>query len=293
MSVFILGAGKVGRALAAALKKNGVPVTLRAARKGVPRLPIDASIVILALRERQLQSVASDLAASGVVARNAVVVHNAGSLDAEILAPLRPVCAGVAQMHPMISFASTTKFPTLLRGHCHVKGDPIAEKRVRALAKKIGMTPRTFAKLDTVGYHAAAGLVANGAAALAAIGLELLAVSGVPRADGPKMLGPLLRSVAENVESLGFPDALTGPVRRGDAAGIEKQIGVLGQKLPDALLIYLASGLAQLPIAKRIGDATAAQLDAVRGVLEAGMRQNVAQPRSRPQRDLHRRRSGS
>ena len=47
-----------------------------------------------------------------------------------------------------------------------------------------------------------------------AIGAELLAVSGVPRADAPKMLGPLLRSVAENVEALGFPDALTGPVRR-------------------------------------------------------------------------------
>ncbi|MBX3230295.1 MAG: DUF2520 domain-containing protein [Labilithrix sp.] len=293
LKVFILGAGKVGRALAAALKKSGTPVTLRAARQGVPSRPIDASIVVLALRERQLHTFAADLAASGVVARSAVVVHNAGSLDAEILAPLRASCAGVAQMHPMISFASTTKFPTLARGHCHVKGDAVAEKRARALAKKLGMTPRTFAKLDTVGYHAAAGLVANGAAALAAIGLELLAVSGVPRADAPKMLGPLLRSVAENVESLGFPDALTGPVRRGDAAGIEKQVGVLSEKLPDALPIYLASGLAQLPIAARIGDATKEQIDAVGDVLRAGMRRHVPKSGLRPERDLHRRRSRS
>ena len=79
--------------------------------------------------------------------------------------------------------------------------------------------PATFARLprlDEVGYHAAAGLVANGAAALAAVGVELLVVSGVPRKEAPKMLGPLLRSVAENVEALGFPDALTGPIRRGD-----------------------------------------------------------------------------
>jgi len=135
---------------------------------------------VLALRDRQLGIVAADLAASGVVSRKAVVVHNAGSLPAEVLAPLRGVCAGIAQMHPMISFASRKFFPTLARGHVHAKGDKAAETKARALAKKIGMTPRTFAKLDTVAYHAAAGLVANGPAALAAIGEALLGVAGVP-----------------------------------------------------------------------------------------------------------------
>lgn len=281
VKVFILGAGKVGRALAAALRKRKVPVTLRPARKGVPTTPIDADILVLALRDRQLGPVAGDLTASGVVKRSAVVVHNAGSLPAEAIADLRSVCSGVAQMHPMISFGSLRFFPTLDRGHCHVKGDPIAEKRARALAKKLGMTPRTFAKLDTVGYHAAAGLVANGAAALAAIGAELLVKSGVPRRDAPKMLGPLLRSVAENVEALAFPDALTGPVRRGDAAAIERQIELLGRIIPEALPLYVASGLAQLPLAARIGDAPKDQIEAVRAVLEAGMRGKRAARRRR------------
>jgi predicted short-subunit dehydrogenase-like oxidoreductase (DUF2520 family) len=270
MKVFILGAGKVGRALAAALRETGRgrdSVTLRPARKGVPTTRIDADIIVLALRDRQLGPVAADLAATGVVPRRAVVVHNAGALPAEALSPLRAVCAGVAQMHPMIAFASKTSFPTLAGGHCHVKGDPAAEKRARALAKHLGMTPRTFAKLDTVGYHAAAGLVANGAAALAAIGEELLVVSGVPRKDAPKMLGPLLRSVAENVEALGFPDALTGPVRRGDAAAIERQIELLGARVPAALPLYVASAVAQLPIARTIGDAPKASFDAVEKVL--------------------------
>ncbi len=276
MKVFILGAGKVGRALAAALRKKGETVTLRPARQGVPARPIDARLIILALRDRQLGAFAADLAASGVVSRKAVVVHNAGSLPAEALDGLRASCAGVAQMHPMIAFASTTRFPTLARGHVHVKGDPEAEKLARSLAKKLGMTPRTFERLDTVGYHAAAGLVANGAAALAAIGVELLAVSGVPRADAPKMLGPLLRSVAENVEALGFPEALTGPVRRGDAGAIAKQVTLLEERLPQALLLYLASGIAQLPIARAIGDAPPAQIDEVGAVLTKAMRRTVA-----------------
>ncbi|MDF2695645.1 MAG: Ketopantoate reductase PanG [Labilithrix sp.] len=279
MKVFILGAGKVGRALAAALTKQKIPVTLRPARKGVPTTRIDASLIILALRDRQLGPVAADLATSGVVPRSAVVVHNAGSLPAEALEALRGVCAGIAQMHPMISFASTKKFPTLTRGHVHVKGEPVAEKRARTIAKAIGMTPRTFAKLDTVGYHAAAGLVANGAAALAAIGVELLVVSGVPRADAPKMLGPLLRSVAENVETLGFPDALTGPVRRGDAGAIERQIGLLRERLPDALPLFITSGLAQLPIAAKLKDAPEAQLEEVGEVLRRALRTVSSAPK--------------
>jgi predicted short-subunit dehydrogenase-like oxidoreductase (DUF2520 family) len=265
----------VGRALAAALRRTGTPVALRPARKGVPTTRIDANIIILALRDRQLLPVAADLASSGVVPRNAVVVHNAGSLPADALEPLRGVCAGIAQMHPMISFASPRFFPTLAHGHVHVKGEPKAEAKARSLAKKLGMTPRTFARLDTVGYHAAAGLVANGAAALAAMGVELLAASGVPRADAPKMLGPLLRSVAENVEALGFPDALTGPVRRGDAGAIERQLALLAGRLPEALPLFIASGLAQIPLAKKLGDAPKQQVEEVAAVLEQALRRSA------------------
>ncbi len=166
-------------------------------------------------------------------------------------------------MHPMISFASRTFFPTLDRGNCHIRGDEAAETRARTLAKHLKMTARTFTKLDPVGYHAAAGLVANGAAALAALGAELLVKSGVPRAEAPKLLGPLLRSVAENVEALGFPEALTGPIRRGDAASITKQIGILEARLPEALPLFLAAGRAQIPLARQIGDAPDEAFEAV------------------------------
>jgi predicted short-subunit dehydrogenase-like oxidoreductase (DUF2520 family) len=284
MKVFIFGAGKVGRALAAALRnKKAARVTLCPARNGVPTRPIDADVIILALRDRQLGPVAADLATSGVVPRKAIVAHNAGALPAEALEALRGVCAGIAQMHPMIAFGSLSFFPSLARGHVHIKGDAAAEARLRTLVKKLGMTARTFKRLDTIGYHAAAGLVANGAAALAAIGADLLAASGVPREDAPKILGPLLRSVAENVEALGFPDALTGPVRRGDATGIARQIDILCERLPEALPLYVASGLAQLPLALAIGDAPRAQIDEVRAVLErARKRAARARPTSKP-----------
>lgn len=265
VSVFILGAGKVGAALTRALRRAGVRVALRPARKPLPRR-IAADLVLLAVRDRDLAPLAERIAASGALDPRTVVVHAAGALDPTPLAALRPVCAGVGQMHPMISFASTTVFPSLERGNVHVQGDPLAVKRAAKVARALGMTPRTFPKLDTVGYHAAAGLVANGAAALAAAGVDLLVRAGVPRAEAPALLGPLLRSVGDNVEAMGFPDALTGPVRRGDPSAIEKQFATLRDRLPSVLPLVCEAGLLQVPIARALGEGPPGGLDSIEAI---------------------------
>jgi len=264
LRVFVFGAGKAGASLARALRAAGIDTQLRAARSGLPRA-IDADVVVLAVRDRDLEPLAVRLRDAGLVPKQAVVVHVAGALGPEPLAALRGSCAGVAQMHPMISFASDASraAPDLSRGNVHVHGDPRAVSRARRLARILGMTPRTIAGLDPIAYHAAAGLVANGAAALAAVGAELLVKAGVAPAVAPKMLGPLLRSVAENVERLGLPEALTGPVRRGDVAGLEKHLATLRAKLPQAVSLYLAAAEAQLPLARAIGDAPGETFDAI------------------------------
>ena len=272
MRVFIFGAGKVGRGLARAAKAAGVAVTLRPARRGLPKREIDADLLILTVRDRDIAPTAKALAARGLVTNRTACVHVAGALDATPLAALRGVAAGVAQMHPMISFASLTRSPTLVRGNVHTRGDVIAVKRARTFARTLGMTPRTFDDLDTVGYHAAAGLVANGAAALAAMGAELLTRAGVTRGVAHALLGPLLRSVADNVETLGFPAALTGPVRRGDRGAVERHLQTIRARLPSASSLYLASVAAQLPLARQLGEATAEELDALEAWLDAEMR---------------------
>jgi predicted short-subunit dehydrogenase-like oxidoreductase (DUF2520 family) len=255
MRVYILGAGKVGRALARAARGSNISVTLRAARRGLPRRRIEADLLVLAVRERDLGALSTTLAERGLVGPGTACVHVAGALGSEVLEPLRAASAGVGQMHPMISFASTRVFPTLKRGNVRVEGDREAVVRASAFAKRLGMSPRPLPGLDTVGYHAAAGLLANGAAALAAVSGDLLARSGVPAALAPKMLGPLLRSVAENVERLGFPDCLTGPIRRGDAAGVQKHLAALEARLPSAVALYKTMGRAQVPLARALSDA--------------------------------------
>jgi predicted short-subunit dehydrogenase-like oxidoreductase (DUF2520 family) len=263
LRVFILGAGKVGTALARALRAEGVNVTLRAARRGAPRGPIAVDLLVLAVRDGDLERLVRELLARGSLDRRTAVVHCSGALGPEPLAPLRGVAAGVAQMHPMISFASLEVGPTLTRGQVNVDGDPAAIRVASRVARLLGMRPRHLPKLDKVAYHAAAGLVANGGAALAAAGTELLVRASVAPKVAAEMLGPLLRSVADNVERLGLPAALTGPVRRGDAKAVERHLAVIQNRCPDLVSLYRALVAAQLPLARELGEAPPQAFEAI------------------------------
>jgi predicted short-subunit dehydrogenase-like oxidoreductase (DUF2520 family) len=271
--VYIHGAGKVGRGLGRALRAAGCAVTLRPQRDGLPARRLDADVIIVALRDRDIAPCAEELVRRGLIGHRPVaVLHCAGALGPEALAAARGPGVAVAQMHPMISFASRDYTPTLTRGQLHVDGDPAAVKAARALGKLLGMTARTIPGLDRVAYHAAAGLVANGAAALAAGGVDVLEKAGVTRETAAAMLGPLLRSVAENVERLGLPEALTGPVRRGDAAGLGRHLATLGKLVPAVVPFYVAAARLQLPLARALGDAPAETFDAVEQLVEAASR---------------------
>lgn len=262
--VLVIGGGKVGRNLARALRAAGSEVTLRAAREGLPSKAIDADVIIVAVRDGDIPKVAAALAERSLVGHAKVaIVHCAGALGPEALAAARVGKASVAQMHPMISFASPDFLPSLDRGQLHVDGDPAAVKAATAIGKRLGMKPRTIPSLDRIAYHAAAGLVANGAAALAAGGVELLEKAGVDRATATKMLGPLLRSVAENVEHLGLPGALTGPVRRGDASAVERHLATIQRLAPHLAGFYSAAAVAQLPLARALGEAPGEAFDKI------------------------------
>jgi predicted short-subunit dehydrogenase-like oxidoreductase (DUF2520 family) len=266
LHVFILGAGKVGTALTRALRAQGIEATLRPARKGLPQKPIDADLLVLAVRDGKLAEIVKDLASRRHVSSRTTVVHCAGALGVEPLLPLQGIARGVGQMHPMISFASTKFSPALDRGQVNVDGDPAAIRMAERIARLLGMSPRRLPHVDKVAYHAAAGLVANGAAALAAAGSELFGKAGIPPALGAKMLGPLLRSVAENVERLGLPGALTGPVRRGDLHGVRRHLEVIADRTPRLIPLYRALVSAQVPLAREIGDAECSVFDAIERV---------------------------
>jgi predicted short-subunit dehydrogenase-like oxidoreductase (DUF2520 family) len=266
--VFVFGAGSVGRGLTRALRGAGVRATVRAARAGLPR-KIDAELVVLAVRDGELASLARRMATAGTIGEGSAVVHVAGALGPGVLAPLRGVCAGVGQMHPLAAFAAVSTTPDLAGVSVYIRGDRTAVERARRAARAMGMKPWTHANLDAERYHAAAGLVAGGTVALAAIATELLVASGVARERTRGMVGRLIRSVGDNVDTLGLPHALTGPLRRGDVATVEGHIRAIRATVPEGFPLCLASTRAQLALARQIADASPEALGIIERMLQA------------------------
>jgi len=260
MKVTILGSSKVGRALALALRARGHAVSLRPRRAALPRRPIETPLVVLSTRDDEVRKLSEELARARKISPRAAVVHTAGGLGLEALAPLHGIVAGIGQAHPLLSFAAAASPPDFRGAHMLVRGEPTAVRRARALARAVGMIPREW-DVDVALYHAAAGLLANGSAALAALAAALLRKAGAPRRDVARALGPLLRSVGGNVERLGLPFALTGPVRRGDVATVERHLEAVERAAPEILQAYVTLGIAQLPLARALHDAKGRDLD--------------------------------
>lgn len=143
-----------------------------------------------------------------------VVLHMAGSLGLDVLAPHERR----ASVHPLVSLA--TGDPQPLKGAWFaVAGDPLARQIVDDLnghAIDVADDKRAL-------YHAAAVIASNHLVALLGQVERVAGAAGVPLAA---YLG-LVRQTVDNVEALGPRGALTGPVKRGDWATVERHLAAL------------------------------------------------------------------
>ncbi len=215
MKIVVVGKGRVGRGLSRAIRRAGGSVRLRDSRGDLGRIRGD--VFVLAVADGAIPEVASRL--SPALRAGDVVLHCAGALDAEVLSTCRRTGAAVGVLHPLVSFPTADAIPELEGTTFVIDGGRRAVAAARKIAKLVGARP-LVATVHGPAYHAAAALLANGSAALAAVAVELLNRLGVDQDDAEHAIGALLRTVADNIETIGVPDALTGPVARGDAATI-------------------------------------------------------------------------
>lgn len=225
MRVAIVGRGRVGRGLTRALRSAGVEVTLRST-DAVTRARIDADAVLLAVPDDAIATVAASLAER----THAPILHCAGARGVEAFGELRR--PGLGGLHPLASFAATNSTPELRGASFAIVGDRAARRAAAAIVRLLG--GRALHGVHGARYHAAAALVANGAAALATVGVDVLCGLGVKRRAAQQAVGELLRTVAENVERVGVPEALSGPIVRGDAVTIRAHRAALSGAARDA-----------------------------------------------------------
>ena len=119
---------------------------------------------------------------------------------------------------------------------------------------------------DKVVYHAAAVFTCNYLVTLVKLATDLWQTFSIPPDQATRALLPLIRGTLNNIDTIGIPQCLTGPIARGDTGTIKKHLEALQEKAPALLSPYKELGLQTIPIALakgRINEQQASELETV------------------------------
>ncbi len=220
--VAIVGAGRMGNALAAALTAAGVAVEGPLQRDEPVRA--DAAAVLLCVPDGQIE-----VAAAALPARpGRLVGHTSAATTLAALAPHEAF-----SLHPLMTVtndgASFTGATAAIAGATQPALD-YAER----LALTLGMRPLQIADADRAAYHAAASIASNFLVTLEGLAERLAQTAGLDR----EPLVALVQASVANWAQLGAERALTGPVARGDEATIARQRAAVAERLPAELELF-------------------------------------------------------
>ncbi len=214
MSTFrVIGPGRAGRSLQLALERVGWRGLAPLGRgDDVTDAAVGADLVIIATPDGSI----ADVAAAVRPAQGAVVVHLAGSLGLDVLAPH----VRRASVHPLVALPDPVSGAERLFGAWFaVAGDPVSRVIVDALDGHAIDVPDDKRAL----HHAAAVIASNYLVALLGQVERVAAEAGVPL----EAYLDLVRATVDNVAALGPRDALTGPVARGDWSTVARHLDAL------------------------------------------------------------------
>jgi predicted short-subunit dehydrogenase-like oxidoreductase (DUF2520 family) len=220
-SITIVGAGRLGSALAPALRATGLPVVGPLGRD--PDVG-DAAVILLCVPDDSIAEVARALPAGRLVG------HCSG---ATTLAPLAPN-EGFS-LHPLLTVVGDSSSIRFTGAGCAIAGTSDHALAVaRDLALRLGMRPFAVRDEDRDLYHAAATMASNYLVTLEGAAEQLGRLAGVDR----EHLAPLVRAAVENWARLGARRALTGPIVRGDESTVTRQREAIARRAGDLLPLW-------------------------------------------------------
>lgn len=285
MKIGIIGAGRVGSAVAILLQQKGYQVAgvasrtrasaeQLAARLGCPVLEAAgvarlSEAVFITTSDDAIVRVASAVAAEGGFRRGQYVVHMSGALTSKELAAAAEQGAVVLSIHPIQSFATVEKALEILPGTWFsIEGDPRGHDFAGRMVADLGGRSFPLASEAKVLYHAAAVAACNYLVGLLACSMQMLEAAGVPESTGLPAMLPLVAGTFENVRSLGIPGALTGPIARGDLGTLQKHLAAL-QSRPQLLEVYTTLGQVTADVAVKKGTINREQAAEIKNLLKS------------------------
>lgn len=242
-AVVVVGAGRLGGALALALRAKRWPVRMRVrseeARRRVEAwdLPLAterdlarARVCLVCVPDKAVPSVAEEC--KDGLARGAALVHCAGALSLEALGAARGRALG--SFHPLVAVSDARD---------SLAGNSVAVSTrshwlravLERMARDVGLKVLRVKEQQRAAYHAGAVLSAGGVVAALSAAVEALREAGIPEQDALAALLPLTRSALRGVEARGLAAGYTGPIARGDAEVVAAHLAALP---PDVAAVY-------------------------------------------------------
>lgn len=275
-SVSIIGAGRLGTALAVALAAQGYAIRslvarqLKSARKAatlvgktgtstadhvtalaakqIGSLP-QADLFLISVPDDQIADVALQLSKLRFD-RKPTALHTSGALSSEVLRPLAAQGWSTGSVHPLISVPD--KNAPLRGAFWSVEGDRRAVRLAKALVRDLEGTSFSIPTAEKPLYHAAAVMTSGHVTALIDVAIEMLVACGLTRKTARQVLQPLLNSTVHNLQTKDPAAALTGTFSRGDVETVKRHLAALKKhELAEALELYCRLGKRSLKLTKK------------------------------------------
>jgi predicted short-subunit dehydrogenase-like oxidoreductase (DUF2520 family) len=252
--VGVVGAGRVGAVLAAALRAAGHDVVAVAGESAASRTRIETllpgvrvdkpsavaracDLLLLTVPDDMLGNVVAMLSASGAIRPGQRVVHTSGKHGLAVLQPAADLGAEVLAMHPAMTFTGTDVDLARLPGCVYgVTATEATEQLARDLVADLGGSIVWVAEEHRTLYHAGLAHGANHLVTLVTQAMNLLRASGAE--DPAGTLRPLLTAALDNALSYGGA-ALTGPIVRGDVETVRAHLADIAVSAPETLESYV------------------------------------------------------
>jgi predicted short-subunit dehydrogenase-like oxidoreductase (DUF2520 family) len=253
-SIGVIGAGRVGAVLAAALRGHGHEIAAVAGESAGSRTRAETmlpgvvvakpttvarscGVLLLTVPDDALDNVVRMLVASGAIRSGQIVVHTSGRHGMAVLQPALDVGARGIAMHPAMTFTGTELDLAHLPGCSWGVTCGAGERTIAArLVHDLGGRLTEIDELDRTTYHAALAHGANHLVTLVSQAMDLLRAAGSE--DPAATLRPLLTAALDNALEYGDA-ALTGPIVRGDVQTVVEHLRSLADASPATLESYV------------------------------------------------------
>jgi predicted short-subunit dehydrogenase-like oxidoreductase (DUF2520 family) len=288
-SFAIVGCGKVGTSLGWFLSKRGYPLMGVAARRhetaeaasklvGTDRfsdkaweITSESDIVFITTPDGAIADTCREIAEHGAFKENAVVLHCSGSLPSTILSAGKHGNFHSGSLHPLQSFATFKTDWNPFRGIiAAVEGEPAAIAAARDIASDLGAVCLEIKTEAKALYHASAVVASNYLVSLMDLSLRLMAAAGITGKDALRVLSPLINGTLSNIDKVGIPDALTGPISRGDSETVTDHLNEMEKATPELISLYKSLGQHTVKLALDKGTLSQEGAETLKALLVGG-----------------------